>query len=102
MAEFHYNRRTKIFFPLQLYGSLILFYFFKAVSLCVTSKAVVSLARPPLLSFLLPSSLSPSSFIQVVACIEFLSRRSHKLPATLGLNSKEMSIKSRLNGRSSA
>lgn len=34
--------------------------------------------------------------------IEFLSRHTHKLPATLGLNSKEMSIKSQANGWSRA
>lgn len=92
MAGFHYNRRTKS------YGVIFKIH----LSLCVTSKAVVPPPCPPLHSFLLSPSLFPSSFIPVLAHIEFLSRRSHKLPATLGLKSKEMSIKSRANERSSA
>lgn len=99
MAGFHYSPTTKA--TPQVFRSN---FFQICLSLCVTSKAVVSLLRPPLRSFLPPPSLSlsPSSFIQVLAHIEFLSRRSHNLPATLGLHSKEMSIKSRANGRSSA
>lgn len=64
----------------------------KTLSLCVTSPFVR----------ILPSSLHLITFTQVPAsCIEFLSRRSHKLPATLGLNSKETSIKSQASWRSS-
>lgn len=76
---------------------------FKSVSPFVSLLKLLSLSLNLLcILFLLPLSLSSSSFILALTHIEFLSRHGHKPSATLGLNSKEMSVKSRVNGRSSA